>query len=102
MSLHVIALKSSASTSMMGMRRTALPLRKSVEDALAQGQEVTLDFTDVDATQSFIDELVGVLVSKLGPSALAQLAFKGCSPELRGVINFVVADRARDFLKATH
>jgi hypothetical protein len=102
MSLQVIALKPVASTSMMGMRRSALPLRQSIERALMGGQEITLDFTGVEATQSFIDELIGVLIGKLGPSVLAQVTFKGCSPTLKGVINFVVADRARDFQKSTH
>lgn len=102
MSLQVIALKPSASTSMMGMRRSALPLRQTIEEAIAEGQTIELDFSGVEATQSFIDELVGVLVSKLGPTVLEQVAFKGCSAALKGIISFVVADRARDFKKTAH
>ena len=102
MSSQVIALKRAATTSMMGMRQSALPLRNSVEAALHRGDEVTIDFTGVEATQSFVDELVGVLVGKLGPSILDRIAFKGCSQAVKGVISFVVADRARDYQPATH
>ena len=102
MSFQLIALKPAASTSMLGMRHTALPLRKSIEDSLASGSDVTIDFTGVEATQSFVDELVGVLVGKHGPSVLTQIKFKGCSQAVKGVINFVVADRARDFHAAAH
>lgn len=102
MSFQMISLKPAASTSMMGMRQSALPLRQSIEQALKKGEEVTIDFSGVEATQSFVDELIGVLVSKLGPSVLSQLSFKGCSQTVKGVISFVVADRARDFKAATH
>lgn len=102
MSFQTISLKPAASTSMMGMRKSALPLRGSIEAALARGEDITVDFSGVEATQSFVDELIGVLVARLGPTILSQIAFKGCSQSVKGVISFVVADRARDFQRAAH
>lgn len=98
----MIALKPAATASMMSMRQTALPLRESIEQALGNGEAVTIDFSGVEATQSFVDELIGVLVSRLGPSVLSQISFKGCSQAVKGVISFVVADRARDFKTIAH
>lgn len=100
--MQMIPLKEVARTPMMGMRQSALPLRTRIEEALQDGQSVTVDFTGVEATQSFIDELIGVLVGTRGPSILERLSFKGCSESVRGVLRFVVSDRARDFAKRMH
>lgn len=86
----------------MGVRRTALPLREQIERAIESGQEVSIDFTGVDATQSFVDELVGVIVAKRGPSVMDHVVFKGCSSSVKAIIRFVVSDRASHFMRTAH
>ena len=79
----------------------AAPLREKLEVALAQqGTEVVLDFTGITATQSFVDELVGVLVLRHGPDVLARIIFKGCSDDVQAIIEFVAADRCDQFIKS--
>lgn len=94
MTTQMISLQSHASTRMMGMRQAALPLREQIESAVCSGQEVTLDFSGIEATQSFIDELVGVLVAKHGLGVLRSIVFKGCSRDVQAILKFVVSDRS--------
>lgn len=102
MTTQMISLQSHASTSMMGMRQSALPLRKEIEGAIACGKEVAIDFSGIDATQSFIDELVGVLVAQRGVSVMRHIVFKGCSKDVQAIVQFVVADRGRQTPTAAH
>ena len=87
---------------LVGARATAMPLRERVEEVLAQAQgaEVVFDFAAVEATQSFIDELVGVLILRHGPDVLERLIFKSCSDDVRAIIEFVAADRCDQYVKA--
>ncbi len=102
MNTQLIALQQHALGSMMGMRSSALPIRLQIEQALAAGQEVTVNFTGVAVTQSFIDELLGALILRDGPGVLERIVLKGCSEETRGIIRFVASDRAEQFLQARH
>ncbi len=87
----------------IGTRATAATLREQVEIALAQGNEVVFDFSGVEATQSFVDELIGALILRRGPDILNRLIFKSCSDDVRAVIEFVAADRCDQYIKAnTH
>lgn len=79
----------------LGSRPQAVPLRSEIEAALDLGEKVVLDFNGVEATQSFVDELVGVLVLRDGPAVLSSVTFKRCSPNLKSIVNFVASDRAR-------
>lgn len=80
----------------------AAPLREELGIALAQqGAEVVLDFSGITTTQSFVDELVGVLVLRHGPDILSRIVFKGCPDDVRAIIEFVAADRCDQYLK-TH
>lgn len=99
-----ILLNQHAHGHLVGSRMAAAPVREELEIALAQaGAEVVLDFSGVSATQSFIDELVGVLVLRRGPDVLSHIVFKGCSDDVRAIIEFVVADRCDQYIKAnTH
>lgn len=99
-----ILLSQHAHGHLVGSRLVATPLREELEVALAQqGVEVILDFSGIAATQSFVDELVGVLVLRHGPDVLPQIVFKGCSDDVRAIIEFVVADRCDQFIKShTH
>ena len=89
---------------MVGSRMAAAPVRDELEITLAQaGAEVVLDFSGISATQSFVDELVGVLVLRHGPDILSRIVFKGCSDDVRAIIEFVVADRCDQYIKSnTH
>lgn len=80
-----------------GTRFSARPLREELERLLAGDNEVLLDFAGVEATQSFIDELIGHLVLHRGPDLLPLLIFKSCSDELKTIIQFVISDRLDQF-----
>jgi hypothetical protein len=96
-----ILLNQHAHGHLVGSRLAAAPLREDLEVALAQqGAEVVLDFSGITATQSFVDELVGVLVLRHGPDVLARIIFKGCSDDVRAIVEFVAADRCDQYLKA--
>jgi hypothetical protein len=81
----------------LGTRFRALELRDELERLLTENQEVVLDFTGVETTQSFIDELIGVLVLEHGPKIIERLVFKSCSESMRSIINFVLGDRIEQY-----
>jgi len=85
---------------LVGPRLSAAPVREKIEIALAQGVEVVLDFSGVEATQSFIDGLIGVLVLQHGPDVLSHLVFKSCSDDVKAILQFVAADRSDQYLKS--
>lgn len=97
-----IALQQHALGSMIGMRSSALPIRLQIEQTLAAGQDVVINFTGVAVTQSFVDELLGALVLRNGPSIMQRIVLKGCSEETRGIIRFVASDRTEQFMLARH
>lgn len=67
------------------------------------GAEVVLDFSGISATQSFVDELIGVLILRHGPDILSRIIFKSCSDDVRAIIEFVAADRCDQYIKSnTH
>ncbi len=84
----------------IGARASALPLRHNAEEILAQGQQVVFDFSSVEVTQSFIDELVGGMILRQGPELLSRIVFKTCSDNVRAIIRFVVSDRCEQYIKA--
>ena len=79
----------------LGSRARASALREQVEAALDAGERVVLDFDGVQATQSFVDELIGVVVLERGSAVLQSVSFKRCSTEMKGILSFVVSDRVR-------
>ena len=83
----------------LGTRHVARGLRDQVEVLLAQSPDVELDFTGVNISQSFADELVGVLLLRHTPAVLERLVFKGCSDSVKAVIEFVVADRYDEYVR---
>lgn len=97
-----IALQQHAIGRMFGMRSSAVPIRKTIEQALGKGDEVVVNFTGVEVTQSFIDELLGALILRDGPKVMQRLVLKGCSEQTRGIVKFVAADRAEQFMLTTH
>lgn len=89
---------------MIGSRLVAAPLRDQLEETLAQQKgDVSLDFSGVVVTQSFVDELIGVLVLRHGEDILKRMIFKGCSADVRAIIEFVATDRCDQYVKShTH
>lgn len=85
---------------LIAAREPAVPLRLQVEEALAIGADMAFDFSGVEVTQRFVDELIGTLILKQGPDVLRQIVFKSCSEEVRAIIEFVAADRADQYRKA--
>lgn len=84
----------------LGSRFRARELRDELEALLSKVDEVVLDFTGMmSATQSFIDELLGVLILKHGPDITQRLVFKGCANDIKEIISFVVSTRTEDYQK---
>lgn len=85
------------SVEVFGTRHSALNLRDRISKQLDSGQDVQVDFHGVFVTQSFVDELFGSLILRMGPALLERLTFSGCSPETRAILNLVFASRLKDF-----
>lgn len=94
-----IVLNQYARGRLVSARATAAPLREQIECAALRGEEVVLDFGGIQATQSFIDELVGNLILRHGPDILERIIFRACSEDVRSTIEFVAADRCDQYLK---
>ncbi|WP_442874739.1 STAS-like domain-containing protein [Delftia sp. DT-2] len=86
----------------LSRRESAQPLRRGIDSYLGTGAVVEVDCAGADATQSYMDELVGILVLERGPKVLDQLRFRGCSKDMKAIINFVVSDRAAQFIRNPH
>jgi hypothetical protein len=97
-----IVLQQHALGRMIGMRSSAVPIRQSIELALKDGHEVEVNFTGVEVTQSFVDELLGALILRDGPEIMQRLILKGCSEQTRGIVKFVAMDRSEQFLSSVH
>ncbi len=78
-----------------GTRSRAFKFRDEIERLLFEegAEKVTVSFDGVSATQSFVDELLGVLVLQRGPDVVQRLKFRHCSDELKAIIRFVLNDR---------
>lgn len=84
----------------LGTRYRAREIREQLDALLAGADEVVLDFTGMrSVTQSFIDELLGVLILRHGPEIVQRLVFKGCSEDIKEIISFVVSTRTEDHRK---
>jgi hypothetical protein len=80
-----------------GSRSGAAVYRQQIEDALDRGFDVSIDFAGVAATQSFIDEMIGVMVLQRGPAVLSSIRFKQCSDDVKAIVRFVASDRAAQY-----
>lgn len=59
--------------------------------ALEKGEEVTLDFEQVQAaTQSFIHSLISDVLRKYGEQTLDRIAFKACNEPVKQMVGIVV------------
>jgi len=69
--------------------------------ALNNGEQITLDFTGVDAaTQSFIHALISDVMRKFGNEALDKMVFKSCNETIRKIIN-IVTDYMQEGMEET-
>jgi len=96
----VIPLSEYTQAHFLGSRYSARPLRQELENMLAEHHEITVDFKGMSATQSFIDEFVGMLILKNGEALLSRIVFKGCSADIKAILQFVISRRTEDFRKA--
>ena len=94
MQTHINLAAGSETVRTLGMRASATPYRKEIEQCLDTGNTVAIDFSGKDATQSFVDELLGGLILKRGRAVLQRLSFKNCPDDVKSIIKFVVNDRA--------
>ena len=64
---------------------------KTILPAIERKQHVILDFSEVTySTQSYVHPLIGEALQKYRDTALEQIEFKGCSPQLRSLVEMVV------------
>ncbi len=97
-----IVLQRYAKGSMIGMRSTATPIRQLIERGLSEGHDIAINFTGVEVTQSFVDELLGAIILRRGPQVMRHVILRGCSDTTKSIIKFVTHDRADQFLSAVH
>lgn len=88
-----VSLKKDETVRTYGIRATAVPYRDQIEQALKQCDSVVVDFRGYEATQSFVDELIGALVLRNGRAILSKLIFENCTAQVKTIIRFVVKDR---------
>lgn len=81
----------------LGGRTRATEWRQQLLEQLNTGSLLELDFEGIEATQSFVDELIGVIVLERGPDVMKRFRFRRCSDDMKAIINFVVSDRAAQY-----
>ena len=94
----VFHLQSLADKDFFSSRSHAALLRKKIESELDHCTSISLDFSGVEMTQSFADELVGVLAFIYGKNIFSKIKFKGCSEQSKKILNFVVNQRVNEHL----
>ena len=99
MQASLAVLKSGDKDHFFGTRVRARLIRGQIENLLATGTpSIIIDFSGVSGlTQSFVDELVGQVVLRQGPSVISRFQFKGCSKDTQTIIQLVLEDRVRGF-----
>lgn len=83
----------------LGLRASATPFRKQIESQLDDGSNVVIDFSGKEATQSFVDELIGALVLRRGRTVISQITFKNCPDDVKSIIKFVINDRFQQLME---
>jgi hypothetical protein len=97
----VIAPPSAPPIHILGTREAATPLRMQVEEALGASTEpVAIDFQGLLVTQSFMDEFLGMLILRHGPSILDRISLLNCHEDVQVVARLVAEIRSRDFAAA--
>lgn len=78
---------------LLGSRQVAMTIRDKLEVLIATGDPVEVDFRNTNPTQSFVDELIGVLVLEHQRAVLSKIVFKNCSTDTRTILHLVVSNR---------
>ena len=87
---------------MLGTRDVAAPLRTKVESALdASDGTVCVDFRELFASHTFMDEFLGVMILLRGPAVLDRVLFRNCNDDVKAVIRLVASIRTRDYEAST-
>jgi STAS-like domain of unknown function (DUF4325) len=99
----VLAIGSNSdAATVLGTRYSAIDFRERIEGQLESCRSVELNFAGAFVTQSFVDELLGPLILRMGASALERLTFSGCSEEAKAIVRLVIAARIRDYTTRQH
>jgi hypothetical protein len=85
------------SVSVLGTRHSAIDFRDRIGRQLESCQTVQVDFRGIFVTQSFVDELFGPLILRMGPALLERVVFSGCNDDTKAILNLVFASRLQDF-----
>jgi hypothetical protein len=86
---------------MLGTRDVAAPLRSQVQDAIDANQTpVCVDFQGRLASQSFMDEFLGMLILRNGPAILERIIFQNCHDDVKATINLVATIRSKDYAES--
>ena len=86
---------------MLGTRDVAAPLRLKVETAIDRGAvPICIDFAGLLVSQSFMDEFLGVMILRYGPSVLEKVVFQNCSDDVKAAIDLVVSIRGDESNKS--
>lgn len=80
----------------LGGRFLGRSYRALIERALDDDGDIHLDFSRRGATQSFLDELLGVVVAQRGGAFLDRVVFVGCTDDVRALLEFVIGARIED------
>lgn len=91
--IYIFSLRSHSNQEFFSSRTHASLLRKEIQMRISTERNIVIDFENADMTQSFADELIGVLAFLYGQELFKQLKFRGCSEELKKILNFVVQQR---------
>jgi hypothetical protein len=85
---------------LLGTRNIALPIRDEIERFLGHtnsDEKIIINFSNVNPTQSFVDELLGVIVLEHGPNVLSRMVMKNCSDDIKSILHFVISDRLKTY-----
>ena len=95
--MSVIRIKSFIETDFAGTRETGERIRLNIEKDLPLNNGVTLDFVQIDMiTQSFADEIIGILVRANGAKYVGQnIRLVNANSDIIETINFVIKYSAR-------
>lgn len=77
----------------LGSRFTGREVRERLAAELSADQSVMIDFAAVQSVgDSFLDEMLGMLIVRQGPSVLRQLVFANCARPIEEAIRFSVEE----------
>lgn len=61
---------------------------------------VCVDFGGLLVSQSFMDEFLGVMILRHGPSILERVVFRNCNDDVKAAVELVASVRSADYGRA--